>query len=120
PMAIGSGIQYDWFGPQNLFYSGQEINFKAASIHYGGDFTLTVTDENGCKGSTVTPIVIQALPQGYLGGLKENVCEPYCGDYNFSGNSIDSEMSSAWQIGNQVISNNQFSHCFAEAGTYTI
>jgi len=114
------GKSYDWFGPQNLFYQGQEINFRAASTQFSGDYTLTVTDENGCKGNTVTSIVIQASPQGHLEGYKEQVCVPYCGDFNFSGMLLDSELTSTWQIGNQIISNNRFSHCFSEAGTYTI
>jgi len=114
------GKTYDWFGPQNLFYSGQEINFRAASVHFSGDYTLTVTDENGCKGNTVTPIVIQALPQGNLGGFNENVCAPYCGDFSFLGVLLDAELTSTWQISNQTISSNSFSYCFSEAGTYTI
>jgi len=114
------GVNFKWFGPQNIFYQGQEINFKAASIHFSGDYTLTVTDENGCKGNTIAPIVIQALPQGYLGGVKENVCVPYCGDFNFSSVILNSELTSTWQIGNQVITNNKFSYCFPESGTYPI
>jgi len=114
------GVRFDWNGPQNIFYQGQEINFKAASSQYSGDYTLTVLDENGCKGNTVTPIFIQALPQGHLEGIKENVCVPYCGDFNFAETLSNSELTSTWQIGGQIISNNRFSHCLSEAGTYTI
>ncbi len=116
----GGGVFYDWRGPDHLFFQGQEQNVTALNSSYAGNYTLTVTDINGCKASTVTSVEILPLPNGYLKDFDEEVCVPYCNTFNFIAADKKQKLKSSWMINDKPLNGNTFSHCFNTAATYNI
>lgn len=112
------GIYYDWKGPDHISVSGPTLSLRASNPAMAGTYTLLVTDDNSCKNSTVTAIQILPLPEGLLKNFKEEVCAPYCGNFNFIGLGNEA-IQTNWVI-EQTFFTNSFQHCFNEANTYTI
>jgi gliding motility-associated-like protein len=112
------GEIYRWFGPDNLEYGGKTIQFMAAGWH-NAEFTLTVTDKNGCKNSTSLPVVVNTLPNGSLLGSTMQGCIPFCSEFQFENASAASLMAN-WQVGRRSFSGKSFTCCFTEPGMQPI
>lgn len=112
------GVYYDWKGPANIAVSGQTLSLPALNPAMAGTYTLFVRDDKSCKNYTTTSLGILPLPEGLLKNFKEEVCAPYCGNFNFIGLGKD-DIQTTWQI-DQTFFTNSFQHCFNEANTYTI
>lgn len=112
------GTVYSWYGPSNNNYKGKRIDFRVDAISFVGNYTLVVSDENGCQSSTVTSLQIDNLPNGYLSGTQFKGCIPFCSDFRFvtSGHNVVSN----WTIDKDEFKQGKFSRCFTMPGTYTI
>jgi gliding motility-associated-like protein len=115
------GVNYDWMSPPGLIYSGQTVTFTATSGSFEGTYTLTAADENGCKASATTSVIVYPLPQGYLQGTTMDHCIPFCSDFKFiSAANSSSLITTSWELNNQFFSKKNFSFCFTHAGKYLI
>lgn len=114
------GTLYDWAGPAGFNFQGQYLMFSASTPVFGGQYTLTVTDNHACKNSATASVQVLPLPSGDFLNFKEDVCTPYCGRFNFVAASEGQQLASAWMIGNQVMEGSTFDHCFTSPGNYSI
>lgn len=113
-----SGAVSHWLGPFSFEMTGRIIRFKALNLQSSGNYTLNITDTNGCKNSSATYIKVLPLPSGSLIDFKEEVCVPFCKTYSFAGINSTS-VQSIWQVNNTTYAGSQFNVCLSEAGTYT-
>lgn len=59
----GSGAStYTWTGPNSFSSTAQNPSIPTASLVNAGNYTLTVTNANGCINNTVTNVVVNPLP----------------------------------------------------------
>ncbi len=60
---IGSGgVLATWSGPAGFVSNTYSPNILAVTAANAGNYSLTVTDANGCTNTTVTAVIINALP----------------------------------------------------------
>ena len=121
------GTSYYWLLPNNSILTSQTMSLIAYNSMYSGTYTLIVSDAYACVNSTTKKIKVENLPGGYLiynNGL--NNCVPFCNNYTFVPSGVTTTLSSIiqqfnWQINNQSVSSqNTFSYCFINAGTYIV
>ncbi|MDI1354185.1 MAG: gliding motility-associated C-terminal domain-containing protein [bacterium] len=113
------GLNYKWYGPENIYYEGQVFNFSATNQHASGTYTLVAIDGKSCANATTTTLEIFPLPEGTLLGDKMEGCAPLCSDYRFAPITTSSVISGSWVINNKHLPSS-FSHCFYEVGTHTV
>jgi len=58
----GSGYAYLWSGPNNFSSAQAQPLPFAATLAANGVYFVTVTDSNGCSGSSSTTVLVQACP----------------------------------------------------------
>ena len=116
---VGNGA-YTWKGPEGLSFAGPNITFNAFSLSYSGMYTLTVSDQNNCRGSATQVITIYSLPTGSFDpGLE--ACAPFCANIRFvPGTASSSITAMTWQVNGQSLSGNNFPYCVTAPGTYPI
>jgi gliding motility-associated-like protein len=108
-----------WSTPIGTGYALQSHTFIASSIAYGGTYTLTVTDINGCEGQTTTLLEINELPGGYLMASMPEGCVPYWSDFKFT-TPQPSNIIATWQVGNKKFTEKAFSYNFTKPGKIII
>ncbi|HRY33356.1 MAG TPA: dockerin type I domain-containing protein [Bacteroidales bacterium] len=59
---VNSFTSYEWSGPDGFTSILQNPVIAGAGLNAGGVYTVTVTDLNGCKNTSITTVVIHALP----------------------------------------------------------
>ena len=73
-LSADGGEEYSWSGP-NAFSSGdQNPIIPAASSFSSGEYTVTVTDENGCIATAITEVAVNDLPDAEASS-NSPVCE---------------------------------------------
>lgn len=113
------GERYHWAGPNRLEYDGKTVQFKAYEWN-SAEYTLTVTDKNGCVNATVVPVTVNPLPGGSLKGDRMQDCVPFCSEFWFDPSVTGSSVSTSWQVGYKTYPGEFFSHCFTEPGQQII
>ena len=94
------GISYNWAGPNGFTSNSQNPSIGITSLNNNGNYTLTVTDANGCTNSTNNAITINPLPSAIaIGG---SVCENKSFTFNANGGN-----TYAWTGPNGFTSNQQ-------------
>ncbi len=87
-------------------------------------YTAYVVDANGCSDSTTVLVTVNPVPVAILAGDVLSGCAPLCVNFNDMSTIIAPGIinSWSWDFGdNSAISNSQNpSHCFANAGAYTV
>jgi gliding motility-associated-like protein len=61
-LAGNGGTVYTWNGPGGFFSNAQSPSIPNAQQSNGGNYTLTVTDGNGCTNSVVNSVYVAPLP----------------------------------------------------------
>jgi gliding motility-associated-like protein len=112
------GLYYHWNGPNNISFSGQTATVTASSFIYSGEYTLTVTDQNGCINTAKTGFVINEFPSSGITGTKLTGCAPFCSDIELwtKSNSVNARFT----VNGKPYNSNTFNYCFQTPGTYTI
>ncbi len=114
------GVLYEWYGPSEVYFRGQQASLALSSFGYAGTYTLAVTDTSGCRGSVSTEIVINPLPQGNLKGSRMAACTPFCSDFGFYSTASDaSRITSTWLL-KQKRYEGDFKACFTLPGDYPV
>jgi gliding motility-associated-like protein len=57
-----NGVSYQWHGPNNFISSLQNPTVITPAVYMSGNYSLTVTDGNGCTNSAIANVTITALP----------------------------------------------------------
>ena len=57
------GLTYSWTGPAGFSSTMQNPSFVAATVSESGDYSVVVTDGNGCSDSTGTSVTVHASPE---------------------------------------------------------
>jgi len=73
-LTSGGGTNYSWNGPNSFSSTDQNPSISAAPTSANGNYTVTVTDGNGCSDSKSISVVINSLPSVSL-SIPENT---YC------------------------------------------
>jgi gliding motility-associated-like protein len=100
-------------------YSIQNFSTTANNIAMAGNYTLAVTDAQGCKGYKQVNLMLDPKPRVNLVRSNNQSCIPFCSDFKFE-TSTAPIATSLWQINGQNISGESFNYCFTKAGTYTL
>lgn len=113
------GIFYNWSGPSLFDKQENPLKIKADNLFQAGTYTLTVSDQNGCRASSTASIVIYDLPKGSLKGKME-ACVPFTSEYYFEkAYNASNNIVASWNIEKQN-QKNPFRHYFSSAGEYTV
>ncbi|MBL7932240.1 MAG: gliding motility-associated C-terminal domain-containing protein, partial [Bacteroidia bacterium] len=114
------GTLYHWSGPSLFDTRVNPLKITADNAFRAGTYTLTVTDENGCKASQTASIGIYEQPEGYLKGAMEG-CVPFSSEYHFQRayNASDNIVAS-WIIERQHMPQEKFFYSFTSPGEYSI
>jgi gliding motility-associated-like protein len=113
----GGGVSYDWHGPNTIKASGETVTVTASSMIYAGDYTLFVTDVNGCVNQTVTSLSIKQLPGAGLNSQTMRGCVPFCSDFSLA---TLQPVTVTWKLDGKSINTSTFSHCFHKEGDHII
>jgi len=83
-MAANGGTAYAWTGPLGFSSTGGTVSIPNAQIENSGDYTITVTDLNGCSSTSLVNVHINPTPV-----LNLNTNSPLCAsqDINFTANA---------------------------------
>ncbi|MGZ4086575.1 MAG: PKD domain-containing protein, partial [Bacteroidia bacterium] len=81
PVCIGNpinftgsgGVAYAWSGPGGYTDASQNPVIAASALSNTGNYTLTVTDANGCVNTIVKPVTVN--PQPIVAAVGNTVCE---------------------------------------------
>lgn len=117
-VANGASL-YEWKGPDNTTVFGQRVKILAVSLNMAGNYTVTATDSNACRNTTITAVQILSLPSGEIANFTEAACIPYCLPIKFIADK-NRQVQSSWKINGKSIGNAPSTYCFADAGTYTL
>ena len=112
------GISYAWQGPFNFSASLQNFSATIGNPGMAGIYTLVVTDENGCKGSTTANLIVDPAPQGGLWSSNPQRCVPFCSDFKLA--STTSISGTSWDINGQTFTADPFNYCFTSPGDYRL
>lgn len=120
-MSGTGGNSYHWTGPYDFDMSGKNIRFKAANLARNGTYTLTVTDLNGCRNSTITNITIYEIPQVSLDGTTIG-CAPFCPrlKLNRASSATSSLIITGWETTGQNLPDAQFTTCLNVPGNHIL
>ncbi len=115
------GKQYHWTGPYDFNMYGKNTSFVIGNLAQSGNYTLTVTDDNGCTGKAVVPITVYEIPQIRLQGAMAG-CAPFCPDIKFErafpGSSL---IITSWQTGVQTQTTGvNFTTCLQQPGNHIV
>ncbi len=120
-MSGSGGLGYTWAGPQGFFANGPELELRAGSTAYSGNYTLTVTDQNGCKGSATQPVTVLALPAGQFSAQELKDCAPFRASFQFNMSPAAAPAASlSWLVNGQTFAGNNFEYYVTEPGKYPI
>jgi gliding motility-associated-like protein len=112
------GLSYEWQTPGHFMYAGSPATFVAVHAGFSGEYTVTTTDKNNCRGSSTFIIDLKTLPEGTLLGNKEG-CAPFCSEFSFRALN-NASVTSAWMVNGNPAGANNFNYCFVKSGDYTI
>ncbi|MBK8554913.1 MAG: HYR domain-containing protein [Lewinellaceae bacterium] len=70
----GNGYNYQWSGPNNFTASGAQPAGFPATLAASGVYTVTVTDSNGCSGTSTVSITVVECPS-ITAAVAGAVCE---------------------------------------------
>jgi gliding motility-associated-like protein len=112
------GFLYRWFGPDNIYYEGQNISFTLTSLSHAGIYSLEVIDQRGCRASTSTVISIDPLPQGSLMAGRMDGCAPFCSGFYFV--PAGKKVSAAWSTNGIGLGASNFTACFNTVGEHLL
>jgi len=108
-------------GTPNYNYSwssGQNTNGINPSLNQTTNFTITVTDNNGCTAQAITQATVNALPVVSFTSDLTQGCAPLCVNFN---NTTANSQSQTWNFGDGSGSAlNAPYYCFTQAGAYNI
>lgn len=71
------GANYSWSGPQGFSHTNQSPSISPVSVSQAGNYSVFVTDNNGCTGSSMTNVVVNSAPQPTISSVG-----PFCMDDN--------------------------------------
>jgi gliding motility-associated-like protein len=108
-----------WYAPNNVRIQAKNFTKIAVNLTYSGQYTLNVSDSNGCEGDTVEKIIVSALPSGQFKDLLGEACAPYCRDYQFVGLNANTILSE-WKIDGTNYKGNIFYACMNAVGEHTL
>jgi gliding motility-associated-like protein len=120
-MSGSGGLAYTWAGPQGFFTSGPNLELKAGSTAYSGNYTLTVTDQNGCKGLATQPITVLSLPAGGVANKDLQGCAPFMAGFHFSMSPVSAPaIDLNWTVNGQPFTGNHFKYYVMQPGNYPV
>jgi gliding motility-associated-like protein len=122
-MLASGGQGYVWKGPAGLIQQGAELSFLAFSKAFEGIYTVTVTDELGCKGVSQDTLRLLDLPNGNLFAGKEQGCAPFTTGFVFDTGTKPNERVAGvdWYVNQRHVSaSTSYSQVFVVAGNYSV
>lgn len=117
--SAAGGVQYQWTGPKGFLSAFRNFSVLASDPRMGGTYTLTVTDEKGCKGSATAGLIIDLPPTGNLWASNQKNCVPFCSDYGLTA-AGDPIIASSWSVNGLPVSGTSFSYCFNTTGDHQV
>lgn len=114
------GVNYLWNGPNGFISSSQTPTILASSAAYSGNYSLTVTDANGCSGTTQMNAIVNALPTAAIIAANNTGCAPVCTSFTVSGSA--SIVTANWYMGDGSYDTGTSTtpRCYSVPGVYTV
>lgn len=76
-------VSYAWTGPLSYTSGDQNPTLNAVTPAMAGDYTLTITDGNGCQNVAITNVIVNTAPTGNIDGTT-SICEGSSTDLTFT------------------------------------
>ena len=122
-MLATGGLSYLWQGPTGIAGQGATLSFVASSKAFEGIYTVTVTDELGCKGRSQDTLRLLDLPLGTIVAGKDKGCVPLRSGFVFDmGNNPEGKLVvPEWYVNNRHMATAfSYSQVFVSAGNYSV
>ncbi|HQQ94596.1 MAG TPA: gliding motility-associated C-terminal domain-containing protein [Bacteroidia bacterium] len=114
------GLLYHWEGPLGYLSDVQNPSFTAWNAGMSGNYTLMVTDANGCRGFSSAPLVVDPEPTGEIQADRLRGCVPFCSGFSVQTTGGAALHNTLWEIGQQVYNGAVLNHCFNQPGNVEI
>ncbi|MBX3165181.1 MAG: gliding motility-associated C-terminal domain-containing protein [Bacteroidetes bacterium] len=119
------GIAFEWITPNGQSHKGfDHLRIKANHEAYSGTYTFVVWDNNYCSNSKTQSITINPSPSGNINARYLEGCVPLCNTFSFENKNTtsaeQSTLTAVWQVNNKTYNTEKFTHCFNQAGNYTV
>ncbi|MCQ2361378.1 MAG: hypothetical protein MJ009_07900, partial [Paludibacteraceae bacterium] len=120
-LGVDAYTSYIWSGPQSFTSTEQNPKIENATVDASGDYTVEVTDANGCKNTSTTTVTVNPTPEltytafDPLTGLE--VSEPYKLDCNVPSIRVELSGGSTYQWSD---GKTEQSRTIENAGTYSV
>ena len=118
----GSGVTYQWTGPNGFVSNKADVGVLDATPLNSGTYTVTLIDAGGCSATGTVNVQVNAKPNIDIDLIKAiSACEPAC-NVEFKAISNSSGIDFSWKLGNGEVSQttNPKNLCYNTAGNYTI
>lgn len=112
---------YIWTGPNSFTSNSQNPSISGVTVASTGTYSVTVTDNNGCIGSTTTPAIVNPLPNGVFAPVTAK-CAPLCDTLVFIPQPGSNIVAYSWDLGPGLpsVNNDSIAHCYNGFGVYDV
>ncbi len=116
----GSGVSYQWTGPNGFSFNKANANVLDAVPANSGVYNVTLIDPAGCSASGTVAVTVNAKPAADIDMSKaRSACAPVC---NVEFKAISNATDYSWKLGNGETdqSANPKNLCYNTAQIYTV
>ncbi len=113
------GLSYSWTGPNGFFSTAQSPTIMANSTSFGGTYSLTVVDANGCTATTGAVAIVNPIPPINIVSSPNKGCAPLCVTFT-AATTPSATVDWIMGDGSYTQANINSSACYHTPGTYTL
>jgi gliding motility-associated-like protein len=118
----GSGVTYQWQGPNGFVSNKANVGVLDATPLNTGTYTVTLIDAGGCSATGTVSVLVNAKPKIDIDMSKaKSACEPVC-NVEFKAVSNSASIDYSWKLGNGETNQtaNPKNLCYNTANIYTV
>lgn len=117
-LKASGGETYFWSGPQKFSSMLKEVDLAINDHAAQGIYSLSVTNKNNCVATTTLALSVFDPSQVMINSRFNNLCAPYCTEFQVKELSGAPLMSQEFKIDNTILKDSIKTYCFYEGRNY--